>query len=80
VWGGCPASKIKTRNFMKYTSHLQKVSIVRLLKRIYFQNMLFLSDSPYLKLLFYIVSTIIKVFIIIGHQFLYPLLAECGYL
>jgi hypothetical protein len=38
--------------------------------------MLFLSDSPYLKLLFYIVSTIIKAFIITGHQFLYPLLVE----
>jgi hypothetical protein len=32
--------------------------------------MLFLSDSPYLKLLSYIVSTIIKAFIITGHQFL----------
>ena len=40
--------------------------------------MLFLSHSPYLKLLFYIVSTIIKAFIITGHQFLYPLLAERG--
>jgi hypothetical protein len=40
--------------------------------------MLFLSDSPYLKLLFYIVSTIIKAFIISGHQFLYPLLVERG--
>jgi hypothetical protein len=40
--------------------------------------MLFLSDSPYLKLLSYIVSTIIKAFIITGHQFLYPLLVERG--
>ena len=39
--------------------------------------MLFLSDSPYLKLLSYIVSTIIKAFIM-GHQFLHPLLTECG--
>jgi hypothetical protein len=40
--------------------------------------MLFLSDSPYFKLLFYIVFTIIKTFIIVGHQFLYPLLVEPG--
>jgi hypothetical protein len=40
--------------------------------------MLFLSDSPYLKLLFYVISTIIKAFIITGHQFLYPRLVERG--
>ena len=34
--------------------------------------MLFLSDSPYLKLLFCIVSTISRHFIITGYQFLYP--------
>ena len=44
----------------------------------YFQNMLFLSDSPHLKLFFHIVSTIIKAFITTGHQFLYPLLIERG--
>ena len=31
--------------------------------------MLFLSNLPYLKLLFYVVSTIIKTFIVTGHQF-----------
>jgi hypothetical protein len=40
--------------------------------------MLFLSDSPYLKLLFYTVSTIIKAPIITGRQFLYPLHVEHG--
>ena len=42
--------------------------------------MLFLSDSPYLKLLFYVVSTTIKASVITGHQFLYPLLVERGLL
>jgi hypothetical protein len=42
--------------------------------------MLFLTDLPYLKLLFYIFSIIIKAFIIKGHQFLYPLLVEHGHL
>ena len=60
------------------TRNIRKVSTVRLLKKtkIYFQNMLFLSHSPYLKLLFYIVFTIIKTFIIKWHQFLYPLFVE----
>ena len=40
--------------------------------------MLFLSDLPHLKLLFYIVSTIIKVLIITSRQFLYPLHVEHG--
>ena len=40
--------------------------------------MLLLSDSPYIKLLFHIVSTIIKAFIRTGHQFLYLLLVELG--
>jgi hypothetical protein len=40
--------------------------------------MLFLLDLPSFKLLFYTVPTIIKTFIITGHQFLYPLLAERG--
>jgi hypothetical protein len=40
--------------------------------------MLFLSDSPYLELLFYIVSTMIKAFIITGHHCLYPLHVERG--
>ena len=44
----------------------------------YFQNMLFLLDSPYPKLLFYMISTIIKAFIMTGHQFLYPVLVERG--
>jgi hypothetical protein len=35
--------------------------------------MLFLSDLPLLKLLFYIVSTVVKAFVITGHQFMYPL-------
>ena len=50
------------------TRHIRKVSIVRLLKKtkIDFQNMLLLSDSPYLKLLFYTASNIIKAFIIKG--------------
>jgi hypothetical protein len=46
--------------------------------KIYFQNVLFLSDLLYLKLLFYIVSTIIKAFIVTGQQFLYPVLIERG--
>jgi hypothetical protein len=46
--------------------------------KIYFQNMLFLSDSPYLKLLFNTVSTITKAFIKTGNQFLYPLIVEGG--
>jgi hypothetical protein len=46
--------------------------------KIYFQNALFLSDSPYLELLFYVVSTIIRAFIISGYQFLYFLFAELG--
>jgi hypothetical protein len=47
------------------TRHIGKASTVRLLKKtkIYFQNVLFLSDLPYLKLRFYIVCTIIKAFI-----------------
>ena len=40
--------------------------------------MLFLSGSPYRKLLLYIVSTIINAFMITVHQFLYPLLVERG--
>jgi hypothetical protein len=62
--------------------HIWKVSTIRLLKKtkIYFQIVLFLSNLPYLKLLFYTVSTIIKAFSITTHQFLYPLLVERGYL
>jgi hypothetical protein len=40
--------------------------------------MLLLSDSPCLKLLFYIVPIIIQAFIVTGHQFLNPLLLESG--
>jgi hypothetical protein len=55
-------------------SHIRKESTVRLLKRKlkFIFKVLFLSDSPYHKLLFYTVSTIIKAFIITGHQFMYP--------
>jgi hypothetical protein len=62
------------------TRRIRKASTVRLLKKtkIYLQNMLFLSDSPYFKLLFYVVSTINKTFIITGHQFLYLLIVESG--
>jgi hypothetical protein len=67
---------------VQYTRHIWKVSTIRLLKKIkiYFPNMLFLPDSPNVKLPFYIVSTIIKAFIITGHQILYPLLVEHGHL
>jgi hypothetical protein len=70
---GCAVVKVVS------TRHIRKVSTVRLLKKtkIYFQN-IFLSDSRYLRLLFHSVSTIIKPFIIRGHQFQYPLLVERG--
>jgi hypothetical protein len=44
----------------------------------YFLDVLFLSNSPHLKLLFYTVSATIKAFTTTGHQFLYPLLVESG--
>jgi hypothetical protein len=64
------------------TRHIRKVSTIRLFKKteIYFQNVLFVSDSQYLKLLLCIVCTVIKAFIITGHQFLYLVLIERGHL
>jgi hypothetical protein len=57
-----------------YTRRIRKVSIVRLFKKnddLF--SKIFLSDMPYLTLLFYIVSTIIEAFIVTGYQFLYSL-------
>ena len=76
----CTAQAATHDALLQTPEQIRKVSTVRLLKKlkIYFQNMLFLSDSPYLKLLFYIVPVIIKTFIITEHQFRYPLPGERG--